>query len=327
MYVESASLRVYVARRVLQTIPLLLGVIVIAFALSHLAPGDPVYIFAGEAASEEYLNMLREHLGLNRPLYEQLVIYVITVIQGDLGRSFVHGQPVLKVIWDRLPATLLLTGAATLFSFALGIVLGVISSKRPYSIADNIITAICLSGYSIPVFWFAQTLIIILSVGMGWFPVQGMVTVREEMTGIGYVFDVAHHLFLPALTLTLVRLALTTRLTRASMLEVCGQDFITTAWSKGLDENTVFYRHVLRNALLPVTTVLGLEIGTMVAGAILTETVFGWPGLGRLMYDAIVTRDYPLLMGNFVVLSVSVVILNLITDISYGVLDPRIRRR
>ena len=327
MYVESASLRVYVARRVLQTIPLLLGVIVIAFALAHLAPGDPVYVFAGEAASEEYLNKLREHLGLNRPLYEQLVIYIVTVIQGDLGRSFVYNQPVLNVILDRLPATLLLTGVATLFSFALGIVLGVISSKKPYSITDNIITIICLSGYSVPVFWFAQTLILVLSVGLGWFPVQGMVAVREEMTGISYIFDVAHHLFLPALTLTLARLALTARLTRASMLEVCGQDFITTAWSKGLDENTVFYRHVLRNALLPVTTVLGLETGTMVAGAVLTETVFGWPGMGRLVYDAIITRDYPVLMGNFIVLSVSVVILNLITDLSYGILDPRIRRR
>ena len=190
---------------------------------------------------------------------------------------------------------------------------------------DNATMTLSLLGYSLPVFWLAQILLLVFAVRLGWFPVQGIVSVREELTGLRYVVDIAHHLILPAVALGLLHLALITRLTRASMLEVLRQDYITTAWSKGLDQSTVLYRHALRNALLPVVTIIGLNLGAMLTGAVLTETVFGWPGLGRLMYDAISSRDYPVLMGNFVVISISVIAANLITDITYGLLDPRIR--
>jgi len=322
---ESRSLKSYTARRILQTIPLFFGVIVMAFSIIHAAPGDPVYVLAGEGASPEYIEMMREHLGLNKPLYEQLVVYIATVMRGDLGYSFAYRQPVIVVIFERVPATLMLMGTALFFSSVVGIALGVISSKRPYSLLDNASTTISLLGYSLPVFWLAQVLLLIFAVALGWFPVQGMMSVREELTGIKYVLDIIHHLVLPAFALGLLQLALTARLTRASMLEILRQDYIITAWSKGLDENTVLYRHALRNALLPVVTIIGLHLGAMLTGAVLTETVFGWPGLGRLMYDAIASRDYPVLMGNFIVTATSVIGANFVTDILYGFLDPRIR--
>jgi peptide/nickel transport system permease protein len=327
MDVESSSLRSYLTRRILQAVPLVFGVIVLTFMIIHVAPGDPAYVLAGETASPEYIEMVRESLGLDKPLYEQLVIYIGSVMRGDLGYSYVFRQPVLNIILERVPATLLLMSTALVVCSAVGIALGVISSKSPYSIKDNITTAVSILGYSLPVFWLAQILLLIFAVRLDWFPVQGIRSLREELIGIPYVLDMAHHLVLPAFALGMFHLALVSRLTRASMLEVLRQDFITTAWSKGLDENTVFYRHALRNALLPVVTVIGLNLGVMLTGAVLTESVFAWPGLGRLMYDAISSRDYPVLMGNFIVVSISVIAWNLVTDVVYGFLDPRIRYR
>ena len=322
---ESVSMRSYVVRRILEAFPLIFGVIFLTFMIIHIAPGDPVFILAGEGASPEYIDRVREYLGMNKSLLEQFFMYMGAVLRGDLGYSFMFRQPVLQLVLQRIPATLLLMGAAIAISSTVGVILGVFSSKRPYSLQDSLTTSISLFGYSLPVFWLAQILLLIFAITLGWFPTHGMFSAREELTEIENVLDVVHHLTLPALALAMSNLALITRLTRASMLEVLRQDFITSAWAKGLDEKSVLYRHAFRNALLPVVTMLGLNVGMMLTGAVLTETVFGWPGLGRLMYEAINTRDYPVLMGNFIIVSVSVVSVNLVTDLVYALLDPRIR--
>jgi peptide/nickel transport system permease protein len=318
-------MRSYVVRRILEAFPLIFGVIFLTFMIIHIAPGDPVFILAGEGASPEYIDRVREYLGMNKSLLEQFFMYMGAVLRGDLGYSFMFRQPVLQLVLQRIPATLLLMGAAIAISSTVGVILGVFSSKRPYSLQDSLTTSISLFGYSLPVFWLAQILLLIFAITLGWFPTHGMFSAREELTEIENVLDVVHHLTLPALALAMSNLALITRLTRASMLEVLRQDFITSAWAKGLDEKSVLYRHAFRNALLPVVTMLGLNVGMMLTGAVLTETVFGWPGLGRLMYEAINTRDYPVLMGNFIIVSVSVVSVNLVTDLVYALLDPRIR--
>ena len=320
------SLPYYILKRALQTIPLLVGVIVVNFIIIHVAPGDPVLVIAGEyGTTPEYLAMMRAKMGLDKPLHIQLLIYLKTTFMGDLGHSFVWNQPVLKIIMEFVPATLLLMGASLVLSVLVGIPLGVWASRKPYSLADNCVTSLSLAGYSIPVFWLGIMGILLFSVHLRWLPTQGMKTIATSMTGLAYYLDIARHLVMPATVLALAQLALITRLTRASMLEVMSLDFITTAWSKGLEENRVIFRHGLRNALLPLVTIIGLQIGYMFGGAILTETVFAWPGLGRLMMRALSTRDYPLIMGMFIVITAIVILANLLTDISYAVLDPRVR--
>jgi peptide/nickel transport system permease protein len=320
------SLPYYILKRLLQAVPLLVGVIVINFIIIHVAPGDPVLVIAGEyGTTPEYLAMLRAKMGLDKPLYLQLLIYLKTVSMGDLGHSFVWNESVLKVILEFVPATLLLMGASLILSVLVGIPLGVWASRKPYSLTDNSITTLSLAGYSIPVFWLGIMGILLFSVQLKWLPTQGMRTIVGAMTGLAYYTDIARHLVLPATVLALAQLALVTRLTRASMLEVMSLDFITTAWSKGLGENRVIFRHGLRNALLPIVTIIGLQVGYMFGGAILTETVFAWPGLGRLMLRALSTRDYPLIMGMFIVITLMVIVTNLVTDILYAVLDPRVR--
>jgi len=326
MAVRPASLKTYVLRRCIQTIPLVLGVIAINFTLIHLAPGDPATIFAGPyEVSEEYLAMVRREFGLDKPLYEQLIAYVLSVLRGNLGYSFSYRSPVFSLIVERIPATLLLTVTATVISSLVGVILGTTSSKKPYSLTDNVTTVFALVGYSMPIFWLGQMLVLAFSLGLGVLPAAGMYSLRVELTGIDSVLDVMKHLILPASALSMLELALVTRLTRASMLEILGQDFITTARSKGLDENAIVYRHGLRNALLPVVTVIGMRFGFVFGGALLTETVFAWPGLGRLMYESIFARDYPVLMGMFIIVSTMVIVASLVTDIVYGLLDPRIR--
>jgi ABC-type dipeptide/oligopeptide/nickel transport system permease component len=319
------SLHAYIARRLLQAVPLVLGVLVITFVLIHLAPGDPIYILAGEGGTEEYYAQMRALYGLDRPLYEQLMRYIYEVLRGDFGYSFSYQQPVFEVILGRLPATLLLMGTAILFSTLLGVLLGVISAWRPRSPLDHGIMVSTLAVYSMPVFWLGQLMIIVFAVGVEWFPVQGMVSVREEYTGLRYWLDVLHHLALPAITLGLLQLAQTARLTRTSVREVLQEDFVRTARAKGLPERAVLYRHALRNALLPIVTVLGGQIGVLLTGAALTETIFAWPGLGRLLLDATLSRDYPLLMAIFILVSATVIVANLITDLIYTLLDPRVR--
>ncbi len=316
----------YLLQRLLYTVPLLLGAVTIVFVLVHLAPGNPVdYIIGESGADKEMIARLTAEMGLDRPLYIQLLRYLGQVASGNLGYSFASNTPVLELILDRLPATLLLMASQLVFSISLGVTLGVLSARRPNSLLDNTITVFSLASFAIPVFWLGQLLILGFGYYLDWLPIQGMVNLRAGYTGFDHVLDVAHHMILPVLTLTLYNLALILRLTRGSLLEVVGQEYIKVARSKGLAENTVMIKHALRNALLPVVTVIGLEFRALIAGAVLTETVFAWPGLGRLTFDAINARDYPLLMGMFIFISLLVAIGNLVTDLLYALLDPRIR--
>jgi peptide/nickel transport system permease protein len=320
------SLPYYILRRLSQALPLLLGVIVINFLIIHAAPGDPVLVIVGEyGTTTEYMDMMRAKLGLDKPLYLQLLIYLKTTLLGDLGYSFVWEEPVLKIILEFVPATLLLMGASLIISTFFGITIGVWTAKAPDSFKDVTIRTMCLAGYSIPVFWMGTMAILLFSVHLEWLPAQGMKTIASPLSGFSYYWDIARHLIMPAAVLGVSQLALTARMTRASMLEVMGQDFIITAWSKGLSTGRVLYRHGLGNALLPIVTIIGMQAGYMFGGTILTETVFGWPGLGRLMLRAIGTRDYPLMMGMFIVITVMVSAANLIADIVYALLDPRVR--
>jgi peptide/nickel transport system permease protein len=320
-----ASLGWYLARRLLQAAPLVLGVLMITFTLIHLAPGDPIYLLAGEGGDEAYYAEMRAYYGLDRPLPEQLARYLLAGLRGDFGYSFSYQQPVYSVILARLPATLLLMGTALAFSTTIGVLLGAVAATRPRSPTDYGIAAGTLAVYAMPVFWLGQLLIIAFAVQLGWFPVQGMVSVRERYTGLRYALDVLHHLALPALTLGLLQLALTARLTRTSLREALSEDYVRTARAKGLRERAVVLGHALRNALLPIVTVIGGQIGTLLTGAALTETIFAWPGLGRLLLDATLQRDYPLLMAIFFMVSLTVVAANLLTDMLYTLLDPRVR--
>lgn len=320
------SLGSYILRRTLQAIPLILGMIVVNFLLIHLAPGDPVSIFLGNlGTSQEYLEAMRARLGLDKPIAVQLLIYMGGILRGDLGFSYVNQEHVLTLILERVPATLLLVGTALILASVFGVILGVISARRPYSLADTLNGLLALIGYSVPVFWFGQLLLMFLSLELGLFPAQGMVSLRRMPSGIGYYLDVGHHLALPVLALGLRYLAVNSRYARASMLEVLSLEYVTTARSKGLTERRVFCRHALRNALLPVVTLFGINIGVVFAGAVLTEAVFAWPGLGMLMLSAVYARDYPVLMGLLLVISTMVILANLLTDILYAVLDPRIQ--
>lgn len=316
----------FMIRRLLLAIPLLIGVIVFNFLIIHAAPGDPVNMMVGEAAvSQEYVDRLRHEFGLDRPIHIQLGRYLLEVAQGNLGTSYAYRKPVLDIILSRIPATLLLMGTAFTLSLIIGVLLGANAPRRPGSLSDNLIVIFALTGYSTPVFWTGLIALIVFSVNLGWFPAGGMVNVRVAATGLPKILDIIHHLVLPVGILTIFNLALMTRLTRASMLEILRKDFITTAQAKGLTENRVLYRHALPNALLPVVTVGGLQFGAMLSGAILTETVFSWPGLGRLMFEAVGRRDFPVLLGMLIVSSFMVVAANLITDLIYVLINPRIR--
>lgn len=323
---ESQSIWTYACRRMAHAVPLVFGVVVVNFTLIHLAPGDPILALIGEfQASPEFVQSVRKQFGLDRPLGVQLGLYVLNLLRGDFGFSFAFKQPVLEVILDRVPATLLLMGAALWYATLCGALFGVISSRRQYSHTDNFFTLVSLVGYSMPVFWLGQIFLILFGLTFPIFPAQGMESLRESYTGVARGLDILHHLVLPAFTLGLGYLAVDVRFSRASMIEVMSQDYIRTARAKGLSEQAVFFKHALRNALIPLVTITGLNFGFLLAGAVLTETVFAWPGLGRLMYDSIYARDYPVLMGMFVVISMMVILVNLITDIVYSVLDPRIR--
>ncbi len=315
----------YLARRALQGALLVLGVLVFSFALIHLAPGDPIIVLAGDGGNAAYYAEMRAHYGLDRPLPERLLRYVLAVASGDFGYSFSYRQPVFRVILGRAPATLLLMGSALLFAVVVGVSLGVLSALRPRTALDYGVSVFTLVAAAMPVFWPGQVLIIIFAGHLGLFPVQGMVSVRARYTGVRAALDVLHHLALPALTLGLLQLALLTRLTRTSLREQLDEDYVRTARAKGLHERVVILRHALRNALLPIITVIGGQVGVLITGAALTETIFAWPGLGRLLLDAALSRDYPLLMALFITAAISVVVANLLTDVIYTLLDPRVR--
>jgi peptide/nickel transport system permease protein len=316
----------YVALRLLQAIPLLLGIIVINFALIHAAPGDPVTIMVGPGTvSKEFIEQVRHDLGLDRPLLLQFLIYLGNVVQGDLGNSYVYRQPVIDVVLSRLPATLLLMGTAYVLAAIVGIALGVISAVRPRSWIDNLASLLSVIGYSVPAFWTSFLAILVFALSLRWFPAGGMVDVRSTATGFGRALDILNHMVLPVTVLTFFYSALIARLTRASMLEILQSDYIVMARAKGLSNLRVIFRHALPNALLPVITVIGLQFGDLLAGAVLTETVFAWPGLGRLIIDAAGQRDFPLLMGVFIMSASLAISANIITDLLYMVIDPRIR--
>ena len=316
----------YILSRFAKAIVVLLGIVVLNFCLIHAAPGDPAAVMAGEAgaADEIFLQQLREKFGLDQPFHIQLWNYVSGVLQLDLGYSYRQDAPVLDLILDRLPATLLLTGSAFFISIGLGILAGAMAAVRVGSWADTVITTMALLFYATPLFWVALMGILLFSVQLGWLPAYGMETVGGSYTGVERWLDIARHLVLPALTLGLFFTAIYTRMARASMLETAGEDFVKTARAKGLTEGKITWRHVMRNAMLPVVTLAGLQAGQIVGGAVLTETVFAWPGIGRLMFDALLQRDYNLLLGVFLISSAMVLLFNLITDLIYLVVDPRI---
>jgi peptide/nickel transport system permease protein len=316
----------FIAQRLVKGVIVLLAIIVLNFFLIRMAPGDPAVVMAGEAGASDqiFVAQLREKFGLDRPLPEQLLIYVKGIASLDLGFSFRQQAPVAKLIAERLPATLLLTLTAFAISLGLGILFGVLAARFAGTILDTAITVLALVFYATPLFWIALIAILLFSVWADWLPSFGYETVGAGYTGLRYALDVGAHLVMPAVTLGLFFMATYTRMTRASMLEVKRLDFVKTARAKGLRDGVILRRHVLRNALLPVVTLAGVHAGTLVGGAVLTETVFAWPGIGRLMYDALIQRDYNLLLGVFVVSSAMVLIFNLVTDLVYRLVDPRI---
>lgn len=300
----------YTLRRFLQAVPILLGVVFIVMVSMEFIPGDPVCLMLGELATEEMVTDLRTRLGLDDPLPVRYIRYLGEVAQGDMGNSVRDQRPVSEIIGEALPVTMQLGGAALLLTVLLGVPLGVVSAARPNSLLDNLIRIFSLAGLSMPVFWTGLVFIVLFSVNLRWFPVGGMGSWR--------------HFVLPVVTLALPSIAILARLTRSTVLEVLREDYVRTALSKGVSRQTVLFKHALRNALIPITTALGLILGQMLGGAVLTETVFSWPGIGRLTVFAIFNRDYVLVQGVVLVLAVIYVLVNLLVDLSYGLIDPRV---
>ena len=316
----------YIVRRLLQSIPAIFGIIIINFFVLHLAPGDAADVLAGEAgaATEAYMEQLRETLGLDQPLYIQLYEYVANILQLNLGYSFRHNMPVFDLIVDRLPATLWLMLSAISLAIGLGILLGVTSARFVNTMIDRVNSILALLCYSTPVFWIGLMMIVLFSVNLRWLPSGGFETIGAGYTGIERLLDILAHTLMPALSLSLFYLAVYARLMRASMLEVYRLEFVTTAHAKGLSPTLVAFKHVLRNALLPVVTMAGLHLGALLGGAVVVEVVFSWPGIGRLAFDAILQRDFNLLLSVLVLSSILVILANLVVDLIYAWLDPRI---
>jgi peptide/nickel transport system permease protein len=324
--VGGSRLARFLAARVLKMVAMVFAIIVANFLLVHAAPGDPASVIAGEAgaADPQFLAQLRAQFGLDKPLSTQLWLYVSHVAQGDLGVSYRQQRPVAALIAERLPATLLLTITAFVFAILVGITLGALAARQVGRPADTLITILALGFFATPIFWVGLMLVLVFSVWLDWLPSFGMNTIGADLTGFAAVADTAKYLLLPALTLGLFYMAVYARLTRAAMLEVASQDFVRTARAKGVPEGRVQRSHILRNALLPVITLAGIQAGQLVGGSILVETVFAWPGIGRLAFDALLARDYQLLLGVFLATSVLVLVFNLITDLLYAWIDPRV---
>lgn len=310
----------------MQSVLTMLVIIVLLFVLLHSAPGDVVDVLAGEAgaATPEYLAQLRQQLGLDQPLVVQLYRYALNILSFDLGVSLRTNQPVFQLILDRLPPTLLLLGISITTAVGAGILLGVTAARNVNRPIDNAISLAALLFYATPIFWIALMMIVLFSVHLGWFPTGGMMTLGARLSLWERILDVARHAVMPSAALSLFYIAIYTRLMRASMLEVQSSDYVRTAQAKGLSDGTVAWRHVFRNALLPIVTMVGLQVGSLIGGAVLIETVFAWPGLGRLASEAIFQRDFNLLMGVLVISCVIVLVMNIVVDIVYALVDPRI---
>jgi peptide/nickel transport system permease protein len=323
----------YLLRRLVGAVPLVLGVATIVFFVVHLAPGDPVSVYTAPGVSPEAMDQVRRNMGLDRPVHERYVKWMASMFRGDFGVSFSRNQPVRDVIVQILPNTLVLSGVALLLAFLAGILIGVVQAVKRGTAVDGTLSVVTLFFYSIPAFWLALMMILVFSLMARtvwdwpiWFPASGMTSVDHAFMGPWErVVDRIRHLVLPSLTLALVLAAGIARYARGSMLEVLGQDYIRTARAKGLPERTVIFKHALRNALIPVITLLGLYLPLLFSGTVFVEVVFSWPGMGKLIVDAIGQRDYPLIMAGTFVFGVIVVIGNLVADILYSVVDPRIR--
>ncbi|MCC6001507.1 MAG: ABC transporter permease [Pararhodobacter sp.] len=316
----------FIAQRLVKGVFIVLVIAIINFILLRLAPGDPVAVIAGQsgAMDPEIMAELRQRFGLDQPMAVQLLRYLQALAQGDLGVSYRQGIPVLVLVGERLPATLLLTVTAAILSITLGIIAGTLAARWRGTWADAAISALALLFYATPLFWIGLMAILLFSLQLGWFPAFGMMTAGSRLTGLDHVLDVLHHLILPMTVLGLFYMAVYARLTRASVIEVSELDFVRTARAKGLSEGQITRRHILRNALLPVITFAGIQAGHLIGGTVLVETVFGWPGIGRLAFDSLLQRDYSVLLGIFLITSALVVVFNLITDIVYTLVDPRI---
>lgn len=314
-------------KRIVYSLLLLLAVITLNFTLVHMAPGDAVTAMIGDmgGATPEMIVKLRAEYGLDQNLISQLFRYVSKMVRGDLGMSFTHNLPVMDLVLDHLPATILLVATAFLLAVFIGTVLGIIAAQKPKSLFNHFVTILSLSGYAAPVFWTGLMMLIAFSYYFPIFPAFGMRSAGFQGTTIEGVIDVANHLILPAVTLASIYIAVYSRLARASMMDVLGSDYIRTARSKGLSQRVVIYKHALKNALLPVVTMAGLQFSQLIAGAVVVETVFGWPGIGQLAFNSILRRDHPLLLGILFLSTLMVVVANLITDFAYRLLDPRIK--
>ena len=328
----------FIIRRTLSIIPTLLGVSIVIFLMLAITPGDPAELLLGERATEETLENMREHLGLNEPLYVQYGMFLKRLIKFDLGETIWTRQKVWDEIKQRYPATIELSVAAMFLSCFFGIILGIISATKQYSWFDYMSMIASLIGVSIPVFWLGLVLMLVFSLYLGWFPMSGRLGVGIDIEIITnfYVLDAIltrnwaglrdaiWHLTLPAVALSTIPLAIIARMTRSSMLEVLRQDYIKTAKAKGLGQAKVVLKHALRNGLIPVITVIGLQFGIMLGAAILTETVFAWPGVGKWIFDGVVKRDYMVIQGGTMIVASCFVIVNLVVDVLYAVINPRI---
>lgn len=317
----------FILTRLLQAVPVVLGVVVLNFLLLQLAPGDAATVLAGEAggAPAEYIEQLRARFGLDKPVLVQLGLYLKNILFLDLGFSFRNNSTVLGLILDRLWPTLLLMGATLVISVGGGVLLGVVAAIGVRTWRDHLISVAAVIAYATPLFWVGLMLILAFSIRLDWFPTSGMEDVVAFHEGWARVVDIAHHLVLPTITLSLFYLALYTRLMRATVLEQRGAEYATTARAKGLTERAITMRHVLRNALLPIVTMAGVQVGALLGGSVVVETVFAWPGLGQLAFQSLFARDFNLLLGIFFLSACLVVVVNIVVDVIYVLLDPRIR--
>jgi peptide/nickel transport system permease protein len=318
-------LKKYLFKRLIQSIPILLGITIMTFSIMQLAPGNPMQTMINPKITSEEMEKAQENLGMNDPIYIQYFNWMKEVVQGNLGYTIKTGQPVGKVIVERLPATLLLTGTAFIMAFVIGVPLGVYSATHRYRLPDYILTVISFVGISIPSFFFGLGMIFIFALQLGWLPTSGMVTIGADYQGFALFMDHLKHVIMPASVLALPTVAVVMRFTRSSLLEVLNQDFIRTADAKGLSKRVVYLKHALRNALIPVITIFGLSIPFLFGGAYITEHIFNWPGMGSLGIQSIVAREYPVIMALNLFTSMLVMFGNLLADVMYAWADPRIR--
>ena len=329
----------YIIKRLLWAIPTLLGVSVLVFSMVHLAPGDPALVMLGEHANKEAVDALREQMGLNKPLLEQYFLFITDAIQGDFGISIISGEPVIVEFMERFPATVELSLVALTFATIVGLLAGIVSAVKRYSFFDYFSMSTALAGVSMPVFWLGLMLIYFFSVNLGWLPVSGRLGYEfdiDEVTGFYIIdtilmqdyealWDVLKHLILPAFALGTIPMAIIARMTRASMIEVMKEDYVRTAKAKGCTKKQVIFIHALKNALMPVITVIGLMLGTLFAGAILTETTFSWPGIGKWLVNAVNQRDFPIIQSTTLIIATIFVTVNIIVDLLYAVVNPKVR--